>query len=450
MSDKSENIKSDKSENKHSFHPALAVSNIRNHIPIILEMENVQYSTWAELFKIVARSHKVLHHIIPPAEGKEKVLTTEDEKELWSTLDATVLSWIYATISNDLLHIIIEPNAPAMDAWNRLRDIFQDNKNSRVVTLEAEFSNTQMENFPNVSAYCQRLKTLSDQLKNVGAPVSESRLVIQLVSGLSRAYRDVGTLIRQSDPLPSFYKARSMLTLEEARLAKESTTESALFTNPNSGFGDGTSGPLQSAPTQSHGKPSGNKKSFGRRPNTGAGRGSGRGKQGRSGGQQQHQWGNQAPWGNVPPWAWISPWATPPCPYPTQGWSRGYSNHPQQQQPGILGTRPQQVVRPQQAFVAAPNQSVSYSPTNIEAAMHTMSLNPPDSSWYMDTGATSHMTSSNGNLSSYTALSPHNSGIMVANGHSIPISGYGRTEFVSSSHPLVLNNVLHAPHIVKI
>ncbi|MCD9642118.1 hypothetical protein HAX54_028784, partial [Datura stramonium] len=32
--------------NKSTFHPALVVSNIRNHISITLEMENVQYSTW--------------------------------------------------------------------------------------------------------------------------------------------------------------------------------------------------------------------------------------------------------------------------------------------------------------------------------------------------------------------------------------------------------------------
>ena len=104
------------------------------------------------------------------------------------TLDATVLQWIYATISHDLLHTILEPDTTTMEAWNSLRDIFQDNKHSRMVTLEDEFSNTKMENFPNASAYRHRLKSLADQLKNVGAPVSESRLVIQLVSGFTSAY----------------------------------------------------------------------------------------------------------------------------------------------------------------------------------------------------------------------------------------------------------------------
>lgn len=44
-------------------------------------------------------------------------------------------------------------------------------------------------------------------------------------------------------------------------------------------------------------------------------------------------------------------------------------------------------------------------PTNIEEAMHTLTLTPPDGTWYMDTGATSHMTSRQGNLSFYFNLS---------------------------------------------
>ncbi|XP_060190855.1 uncharacterized protein LOC132620178 [Lycium barbarum] len=227
---------------KSFFHLSLAVSNIKNHICITLEMENVQYGTWAELFKIHAKSHRFLHHIIPPESGKEKVPKIDAEQELWSTLDATVLQWIYATISTDLFHTILELDSTTMDAWNRLRDIFQDNKNSRAITLEHEFSHTNMEDFPNASAYCQQLKILSDQLKNVGAPASNNRLVLQMVARLTEAYKGVGTLIRQSNPLPLFYQACSMLILEEISFTKQlatgSTTAMLLWDydeNPSSG-----------------------------------------------------------------------------------------------------------------------------------------------------------------------------------------------------------------------
>ncbi|XP_057435605.1 uncharacterized protein LOC130728232 [Lotus japonicus] len=180
---------------KPDFHPALVVSNIRNHIPLVLDMETDRYGTWAELFRIHARSHRVLHHIVPST-AKPPPAVTDPTYDQWATLDAI-----------------------------RLADIFHDNQNARAVALEQEFSGVRMETFPNVSAYCQRLKTLSDQLRDVGAPVNNHRLVLQLISGLTDAYKGVATLIRQSNPLPTFHQARSMLTLEEAGLAKMKPVE---------------------------------------------------------------------------------------------------------------------------------------------------------------------------------------------------------------------------------
>jgi len=55
------------------------------------------------------------------------------------------LKWIYGTISTDLLHTIIERDSTAQLAWDCLFDIFFDNKNSRALYLEQEFSKVSME-----------------------------------------------------------------------------------------------------------------------------------------------------------------------------------------------------------------------------------------------------------------------------------------------------------------
>ncbi|XP_074315078.1 uncharacterized protein LOC141651258 [Silene latifolia] len=170
---------------------------------------------------------------------------------MWETLDATVLQWIYSTVTTELLKIIVEANSTAMEAWTCLADLFQDNQNSRAVTLEQEFSHIEMADFSSVSAYCQRLKSLADQLKNVGSPVSQNRLVLQLISELSPAYHGVGTIIRQSNPLPTFFKARSMLALEEAGFAKQEATGSRKKGNKgkgNSGNGKGQGNTSSQAP----------------------------------------------------------------------------------------------------------------------------------------------------------------------------------------------------------
>ncbi|KAK4718389.1 hypothetical protein R3W88_016727 [Solanum pinnatisectum] len=156
-----------------------------------------------------------------------------------------------------------------MEAWNRLRDIFQEHKHSRAVTLEYEFTHVDIADFSNVSAYCQHLKSLADQLKNVGSPVANDRLVLQLVSDLTEPYQGVATFIRQRDPLPQFYQARSMLTLEEAGRAKKAAQSSsvALIARSSEGPPDVPENSSSNRPTN------GGKRNYNRNNNRGRSRG---------------------------------------------------------------------------------------------------------------------------------------------------------------------------------
>nr|GMC66493.1 Retrovirus-related Pol polyprotein from transposon TNT 1-94 [Ipomoea batatas] len=174
------------------LHPALTVSNINSFIKVTLDIEKGQYITWSELFKIHAKAYKALDHITPPSKEADKSNSSpslsspslkDTDPELWSRVDAIVLQWIYGTISEDLLHTIIERDSTAEIAWNRLEDIFSDNKNSRALYLEQEFSAVRMEQFPDASSYCQHLKTLADQLSNVGAPVSNNSSINDYTGG---------------------------------------------------------------------------------------------------------------------------------------------------------------------------------------------------------------------------------------------------------------------------
>lgn len=65
---------------------------------------------------------------------------------------------------------------------------------------------------PSLDAYCHRLKELADQMSDVDCPVTQQRLVLQLVRGLPPEYDAVASFINQQ--IPSFEMARSMLQLE--------------------------------------------------------------------------------------------------------------------------------------------------------------------------------------------------------------------------------------------
>ncbi|KAI3498772.1 hypothetical protein L1887_34556 [Cichorium endivia] len=217
------------------LHPAVTVTNIKNYIPILLETEDSRYTSWVELFKIHCRAFQVLDHILPPVPSpatKEKDLKADEQ---WSRIDAIVLQWMYGTISKDLLVTILSPGTTAIAAWKAIENIFIDSKPARALHLQHKFANVKLQNFPNMAAYCQEVKNLSDQLTNVEAPVDNQRLVLQLISGLSDQFDSITTLLQQSTPLPDFYTARSKLCLEETRKSLHNppdTTLTASVTTP--------------------------------------------------------------------------------------------------------------------------------------------------------------------------------------------------------------------------
>ncbi|XP_074300396.1 uncharacterized protein LOC141631635 [Silene latifolia] len=115
------------------LHPVYSVSNIQHKVRV-LDGVKVTYSAWVKLFKLHARGYKVLHHIDgtpPPAE-------TDATYSEWCEIDAHVLQWIYGTLSDDLLSDASEDESTTAQAWNRVKNIFTNNKGARPA-LENEF-----------------------------------------------------------------------------------------------------------------------------------------------------------------------------------------------------------------------------------------------------------------------------------------------------------------------
>lgn len=120
---------------------------------------------------------------------------------------------MYATVTLDIHSSILMLNDTTESYWKRIAAMFQDNKHSRVVHLEHQFTNTHLEDFPSKKAYCNRLKLLADQLVNVNSPINNIRLVLKMISGLTNSYAGFVTYIQQHYPLPTFETEKSRLEL---------------------------------------------------------------------------------------------------------------------------------------------------------------------------------------------------------------------------------------------
>ncbi|XP_050878728.1 uncharacterized protein LOC127082531 [Lathyrus oleraceus] len=292
---------------KTNFHSAFAITNVKNIIPVTLDNDSDLYLSWSALFTVQARVHNVLDHIIPPIDEQaraEAATIKAKDPDLWNRLDAVVL----------------------------IAAMFNDNKHLQAVQLENQFSNTNLADFPSTKAYCNRLKLLSNQLANVDSPVTNTRLVLKMISGLTEAYVGFVTYIQQHNPLPTFATAKSRFELEEstmlqraARDSGSSSTPAALMAKTPLSNDDVPRHSSHGYTYQNRNPPSntsrGNRGKKNNRNN--GGRNYGRGGRtspnhfnGGGHGQGQQQWQQWMPWQQ---WALRN---IPPCPYPSYNWSR--------------------------------------------------------------------------------------------------------------------------------
>ncbi|KAK1432035.1 hypothetical protein QVD17_08921 [Tagetes erecta] len=461
MSDKEKQSSSSPPDANKPLHPVYSINNIHTKIRT-LDGVKITYSTWVKLFKLNARGFDVLNHI----DGTPPPAKTDETYEEWAKIDAIVLQWIYVTVTDELLKRVLTSESTAQEAWNKMQTIFLNNKNSRAASLEHAFSTMTLASCSSLTDYFQKLKEISEQLNDVDHPVTESRLVLQMVRGLPPEYDTVAAFINQSQT--TWDDAIQMVDNEQRRQASRPTAPaSASHTvlaapghQPQSPSNTNTPNPPPSAhPAQnfSTNAPRQSNRGRGGRDRFHRG-GRGRGRYYGGGYQNYTQHGYGPPRSNTQQnqnywWASI-----PPCPHPAQSpwhtsWSRpgsyNQTNHVQQPtaspQAHFAGYGPP----PQYQSATTPFQAVNpLEPTDLGAALSTLTMNPSDQQWYMDTGASSHITSNPGKINIPISNSI-NANIFVGNGHSLPITGSGNGFHQIPNKTFHLNNILCAPDVIK-
>lgn len=377
---------------------AVNVASIRTHVPIVLSLADSNYGLWRELFLTTLGKYELTAHV---AGGTSGAVDSN-----WTRDDFTVKSWLYGSISTELLTMVACSSSSAAAIWTALENLFRDNKKARAIHLEAEFRALAQGNL-SISEYCAQLKSLADALGDVDQPVTDDTLVLTLLNGLHDDYSALRSFIPLQTPFPTFLQVRSSLILEEKSKKKKSSV-SALLSTDSSARGDRSDRGSDRAPDRPHNHHNNNTRApgggnqgggGGRNYNSqsgggrGRGRNRGRGNQG-NGNNNTHSGSNgggryqQQPWNAPNPLAgyfqaW-SPWSSPWRP------SGG---------PGVLGARPPP---PPQAFHAYNQyQQQQPAPPQWDQASFISALNnyqPPShgTDWYMDTGASAHMTPENG------------------------------------------------------
>lgn len=369
---------------------AFGVTNIKTHIPIILDLDVFNYDAWRELFLTHCLAFDVLGHVDGTA------IPTEDDDIAWKKRDGLVKLWIYGTLTHPLFKSTFKVGGTARDIWLRIENQFRNNKEARAIQLDNDLRTKEIGDMT-IHDYSQSLQAIADLLANVDAQLNDKTLVMYLLNGLNDKFDHIINVIKHHKPFPTFEEATNMLELEETRLKKPHKTHIS--------HTDHASSSTALVATSSDSKQSNNNNRNTNRNNRGNRRGS-RGK-GRHNYNQRSSYNN---WGMNPYW-------------------QGYNNWNMQQQapwmnfPQPNGFNPRGCA-PRGGFTNNTEGHMvdnSCQPTrDFAEAFNTMTLTEPSPTWYMDFGASPHIASNPGILQSVFNMDTGKS-VIVGNGSSVPI-----------------------------
>ncbi|XP_023767894.1 uncharacterized protein LOC111916448 [Lactuca sativa] len=173
---------------------------IKSYVSLILDLNELNYDAWRELFLTHCRAYGVHGFLDSTNKPKDASDTNRDN------LDNLVMSWLYGTMTQLLLTMILKPKSIANSIWEAIEALFRHNKHSRAIELDNEL-HTLVQGDRSITEYFQKIKVISDLLANIDAPVPEKTLVSYLLNGLNPKFESVSMLIRHKDPPLSFLEA---------------------------------------------------------------------------------------------------------------------------------------------------------------------------------------------------------------------------------------------------
>jgi hypothetical protein len=150
----------------------------------------------------------------------------------WIQMDSVVLNWINNSISADLHQVVRERGCTVCHLWLAIENQFLGNREHRTLHLDGAFR-TFVQGDLSVNEYCRKFKAMADGLADLGAPVDDRILILNIVRGLNQRFEHVSSIIRRYSPFLNFLKVQDDLLLEELHMDSTGppVTPTTLYTN---------------------------------------------------------------------------------------------------------------------------------------------------------------------------------------------------------------------------
>lgn len=327
--------------------------------------------------------------MVPGAKADDPAVPNP-EYATWVSKDQIVLSYLLTNLSKDVLsHVNTEVTAKG--AWAAIQGLFVSQSRAKIISTRMALA-TATKGISTISEYFTKIKTLADEMAAAGRKLEDEEVVSYVLTGLDRDFDSVVSAIAaRIEPISVSELLAQLISHEERLELHNEGNQSSVNLAAKAGRTGGTSS-----------------------RNIG-----GRGGGGRNGGGR----GNRGGFGHN---------------------GGGRSNF----QAGLIcqvcGKEGHPAFRCYKRF----DSNYNGGPPQKSASAASTTSYGVDTNWYVDSGATDHIT---GELEKLTVHDKYHGGEQVhaANGLGMKISNVGHSILHSPRKDLHLNHVLHVPQVHK-
>ena len=240
---------------------AASIQNIRALVPVVLDPLSTHYNRWRDLVILALERYSLDDHVLLDAASLDV--------PAWWRMDAVVWSWLFGTLTAELMETVRVREDTARVTWVRIEEQFRGNRETRALQLDAVFRLFEQGDL-SITDYCRRMKSMADDLGDLGEVIQDRTLVLNVLRGLNERYSHMVALLKRSRPFPTFDEVRNDLLLEELTINStraSSTSSTALVASAAKPSASAPASQPSSSTSTKPANPSGNSKNKNRRKN---------------------------------------------------------------------------------------------------------------------------------------------------------------------------------------
>ncbi|KAL9414549.1 hypothetical protein AB3S75_042924 [Citrus x aurantiifolia] len=169
-----------------------------------------------ELEGFVDGSHVCpLRYFTNPGPNGTTINTPNLEYQIWKKQDHILLSWLLSSLSEGVLGTVIDCYT-SCEVWTSLTNQFGARTRARILHLRTQIQTTKKGSL-NIHDYYSRMKSMLNQLRAVGNNMSDDDFVMCVLAGLGPEYDSIVTNINSMPESPSLSEVYGMLLSQENR-----------------------------------------------------------------------------------------------------------------------------------------------------------------------------------------------------------------------------------------